>query len=140
MQLVVLIAALAISTPLLGGYMARVYDPSLGRPLGDRFFSAIERPIYRVCGIDPEGERRWTTYAFSVLAFSLMSLLILYAQLRLQGARQSQADGGRRQPADDVDASGRQHGGQGGPLRAGRLRHLRGVDHGYVHRRRQLRP
>jgi K+-transporting ATPase ATPase A chain len=84
-QLVVLIGALAISTPLLGGYMARVYDPALGRPLGDRFFSAVERPIYRVCGIDPEGDQRWTTYAFSVLAFSLVSLLILYAQLRLQG-------------------------------------------------------
>jgi K+-transporting ATPase ATPase A chain len=84
-ELAVLIAAIAISTPLLGGYLAKIYDPTLGRPRGDRFFSAIEAPIYRVCGIDPEGEQRWSVYALSLLAFSLVSVLILYAQLRLQG-------------------------------------------------------
>jgi K+-transporting ATPase ATPase A chain len=84
-ELLVLIATIAAATPLLGGYMAKVYDPTLGRPLGDRVFSAIERPIYRVCRIDPESEQRWNTYALSLLAFSLVSLLILYAQLRLQG-------------------------------------------------------
>src|SRR5581483_2928329 len=52
---------------------------------GDRVFGWIERPIYRFCRIDPDGEQRWTTYAYSLLAFSLVSVLILYAQLRLQG-------------------------------------------------------
>jgi K+-transporting ATPase ATPase A chain len=85
LELVALIVAIAISTPLLGSYMAKIYDPTLGKPFGDRVFSAIERPIFRICGIDPEGEQRWTTYAYSVLAFSLVSVLILYAQLRLQG-------------------------------------------------------
>jgi K+-transporting ATPase ATPase A chain len=84
-ELVALIVALAITSPILGSYMAKIYDPSLGRPFGDRVFSAIERPIFRVCGIDPESEQRWTTYAYSLLAFSLVSVLILYAQLRLQG-------------------------------------------------------
>jgi K+-transporting ATPase ATPase A chain len=84
-ELLILIAALALTTPLLGGYMAKVYDPSLGKPRGDRFFSAVERPIYRVCGINPDGEQRWTVYAISVLAFSFVSVLVLYAQLRLQG-------------------------------------------------------
>jgi K+-transporting ATPase ATPase A chain len=85
LELGVLIAALAISTPLLGAYMAKVYDPSLGRPAGDRVFSAVERPIYRLCRIDPESEQRWSVYALSLLAFSLVSVLILYVQLRLQG-------------------------------------------------------
>ncbi|MDQ6613790.1 MAG: potassium-transporting ATPase subunit KdpA [Actinomycetota bacterium] len=84
-ELAALIVALGISAPLIGAYLARIYDPSLGRPLGDRVFSAVERPIFRLCGIDPEGEQRWTTYAYSLLAFSLVSVLILYAQLRLQG-------------------------------------------------------
>ena len=84
-ELLLLIAAVAITTPLLGGYMAKVYDPPSGKPRGDRFFSAIERPIYRLCGINPEGEQRWTIYALSLLAFSFVSVLILYAQLRLQG-------------------------------------------------------
>jgi K+-transporting ATPase ATPase A chain len=48
-------------------------------------FAAIERPIFRVCRIDPESEQRWNIYALSLLAFSLVSVLVLYAQLRLQG-------------------------------------------------------
>jgi potassium-transporting ATPase potassium-binding subunit len=84
-ELLALIATLGVGSPILGAYLAKIYDPSLGRPFGDRVFSAIERPIFRVCGIDPEGEQRWTTYAYSLLAFSLVSVLILYAQLRLQG-------------------------------------------------------
>ncbi len=85
LELAALIVALAISTPVIGSYMAKVYDPSLGRPFGDRVFSAVERPIFRICGIDPEGEQRWTTHAFSLLAFSFVSVVVLYAQLRLQG-------------------------------------------------------
>jgi K+-transporting ATPase ATPase A chain len=85
LELLVIVAAVAITTPILGGYMAKVYDPSLGRPLGDRIFSAVERPIYRICRVDPESEQRWSTYTISLLAFSMVSLLILYAQLRLQG-------------------------------------------------------
>ena len=45
----------------------------------------MERLIYRVCGVDEKTEQRWTTYALSLLAFSLASVVILYAQLRLQG-------------------------------------------------------
>ena len=69
LELVFYIAILAVFCPIFGGYMAKVYDPSLGRPFGDRVFSKVERPIYRICGIDPEGEQRWTTYAYSLLAF-----------------------------------------------------------------------
>ncbi|MBV8958991.1 MAG: potassium-transporting ATPase subunit KdpA, partial [Actinobacteria bacterium] len=32
-----------------------------------------------------DGEQRWTVYALSLLAFSLVSVLVLYLQLRLQG-------------------------------------------------------
>ena len=85
-ELAALIVAVGLSTPVLGTYLARVYGPaSTGRRPGDRVFLAIERPIYRLCGIDEDGEQRWTTYATSMLAFSVVSMLILYLQLRLQG-------------------------------------------------------
>jgi potassium-transporting ATPase potassium-binding subunit len=84
-ELGLLIVAIGVTTPLLGGYMAKVFDPTLGRPRGDRVLSAIERPIYRLCRIDPDSEQRWNIYALSLLAFSLVSVLVLYAQLRLQG-------------------------------------------------------
>ncbi|MDP9336316.1 MAG: potassium-transporting ATPase subunit KdpA [Actinomycetota bacterium] len=82
-QLLVLIALLAISTPLLGNYMAKVYGGK--RAPGDRVFRPVERVIYRLCGVDPDSEQRWQTYAISLLAFSFASVLVLYAQLRLQG-------------------------------------------------------
>ena len=37
-----------------------------------------------MCRVDPEQEQRWTVYAFSVLAFSVVGLLLLYAMQRLQ--------------------------------------------------------
>ncbi len=90
LQVLVVVAALAVSTPLLGTYMARVYTD--GRSAGHRLFHAIERPIYRICGVDEDSEQRWQTYALSLLAFSLVSLLVLYAQLRLQGHLPFNAD------------------------------------------------
>ncbi|GAC1368405.1 MAG: potassium-transporting ATPase subunit KdpA [Actinomycetota bacterium] len=82
-QLGALIVALAICAPLIGRYLAKVHGG--GKAPGDRIFGPVERAVYRVCGIDPEGEQHWKVYAFSLLAFSLVSLLLLYAQLRLQG-------------------------------------------------------
>jgi K+-transporting ATPase ATPase A chain len=81
-QLAVLVAALAVSIPLLGGYMAKVYGG--GKAPGDRVFRPVERLVYRLCRVDPEQEQRWTVYAFSVLAFSVVGLVLLYAMQRLQ--------------------------------------------------------
>jgi K+-transporting ATPase ATPase A chain len=83
-QLVFLIALLAVSTPLLGNYLAQVYGG--GKASGDRVFAPIERFIYRICRVDPEREQRWTTYAYALLAFSFVSGAVLYFQLRLQGS------------------------------------------------------
>src|ERR1035437_455284 len=79
---IILIAMLAISTPLLGSYMAKVFQNK--KSPGDRFFKPVERLVYRITGVNPEGEQRWTTYAISVLAFSLVSVLVLYGMQRLQ--------------------------------------------------------
>ena len=87
-QLLALIALLAISTPLLGSYMAKVYATTSDGPAkapGDRVFRPIERLIYRATGVNENSEQRWTTYAISLLAFSFASVIVLYAQLRLQG-------------------------------------------------------
>jgi K+-transporting ATPase ATPase A chain len=82
-ELLVLIALLAISTPLLGNYMAKVFGGK--KAPGDRVFLPIERGIYRLTGVDPDSEQRWQTYALSLLAFSFVSVVVLYAQIRLQG-------------------------------------------------------
>jgi K+-transporting ATPase ATPase A chain len=84
LQFVALIALVGVTAPLIGRYMARVYGDDDRPAPGDRFLLRIERPIYRICRVDPSREQRWTVYAYSVLAFGVISLLLLYLQLRIQ--------------------------------------------------------
>ncbi|MES9536559.1 MULTISPECIES: potassium-transporting ATPase subunit KdpA [unclassified Actinomadura] len=71
-----LLALAAVHVPL-GDHMYRVY--SSPRHL------RVEKALYKVMGVDPEVEQTWGVYARSVLAFSLVSVLVLYGLQRLQG-------------------------------------------------------
>jgi potassium-transporting ATPase potassium-binding subunit len=76
-----LVVVVALAKPL-GVYMARIYE---GQPAFlNRVGAPFERLIYRVCGIDPAQEMRWTQYAFAALWFGLAGLLAAYALQRLQ--------------------------------------------------------
>ncbi|HEY7235273.1 MAG TPA: potassium-transporting ATPase subunit KdpA [Gemmatimonadaceae bacterium] len=68
---------LALTKPL-GLYMLRVYDGSMG------WLRALERPIYRICRVDPEEDQHWTRYTAGLLLFSLAGMLLTYLVLRLQ--------------------------------------------------------
>ncbi|MFO1206045.1 MAG: potassium-transporting ATPase subunit KdpA [Burkholderiales bacterium] len=74
------VVLLALAKPL-GAYMANVYE---GRSIVTRLGAPFERLLYRVCGVDPEREMRWTQYAFAMLLFNLLGLLAVYALQRLQ--------------------------------------------------------
>ena len=81
-QIVVLVVVLTLLTPLLGGYMARVYRRErvgLAYVLGP-----VERLLYRAVRVDEEDEQRWVQYARSLLLFSAASWLALYVILRTQ--------------------------------------------------------
>ncbi|WP_435123861.1 potassium-transporting ATPase subunit KdpA [Micromonospora tulbaghiae] len=71
-----LVAALVAVHRPFGDYMHRVVA-------GTRS-SRVERGIYRLVGVDPAAGQTWGVYARSVLAFSAVSLLFLYAFQRLQ--------------------------------------------------------
>jgi potassium-transporting ATPase potassium-binding subunit len=71
-----LIVALAVVYRPLGDYMARVL-------MGKRHL-AVERVVYRVGGIDPDADQTWGRYLRAVLAFSAVSVVFLYAFLRVQ--------------------------------------------------------
>ncbi|MEU8172266.1 potassium-transporting ATPase subunit KdpA [Microbispora hainanensis] len=71
-----LVVALALTHRPLGDYMYRVYS-------GTRHL-AVERLMYRLIGVRPDAEQRWSVYARSVLAFSAVSIVFLYAFQRLQ--------------------------------------------------------
>ncbi|MDT0264577.1 potassium-transporting ATPase subunit KdpA, partial [Jatrophihabitans lederbergiae] len=74
--LVTLVAALALVHKPLGDYLARMLE--------SRRHLVVERGVYKVGGIDPEADQSWSRYLRAVLAFSLVSVLFLYAFLRLQ--------------------------------------------------------
>jgi K+-transporting ATPase ATPase A chain len=73
---------LALTKPL-GLYMARVFEG--GRTFLHPLLRPLERLIYRLCGIRETSEQRWTQYAASVIAFTLVGFLFVYAIQRLQG-------------------------------------------------------
>jgi K+-transporting ATPase ATPase A chain len=85
LQLLALVACIAVSTRVLGPYLAGVFGDD-EKTYGDRLFLKVERPLYRLCGVDPSREQRWSTYAYSLLAFSAVSVLVVYAIQRLQGS------------------------------------------------------
>ncbi len=75
--LVLLVAALATVHVPLGDYMYRVYTSPR--------HSRVEKGIYRLIGVDPEAEQQWGPYARSVLVFSFVGVLALFALQLLQG-------------------------------------------------------
>jgi len=82
LQILFFLIAIALVTPLLGGYMARVF--TRGRTWLDPILRPVERLIYRLTGVDEARDMRWTEYAVALLLFSVVSMVVLYAMQRLQ--------------------------------------------------------
>jgi len=82
LQILVYAAAIAALTKPLGVFLYRVYEDEA--PPLPRLFGPLERFTYRIYGVDPRREQSWSEYAIAMLAFSLVSLLVTYALLRLQ--------------------------------------------------------
>ena len=75
-QIAVVVAALAIVHVPLGDYIARIFTSTR--------HSRVERGLYRVARVEPDADQRWTTYLLSVLAFSAVSIALLWALLSIQ--------------------------------------------------------
>ena len=75
-QAAALALVLAVLYRPLGDYMARVYTSTRD--------TKVERGLYRVMGVNPSAAQTWQAYARSVLAFSLIGVVLLYALQRLQ--------------------------------------------------------
>ena len=71
-----LILALVLVHKPLGDYMARV--------MTSKKHLRAESAVYKVGGIDAEADQTWSGYLRSVLAFSFVSVIFLYAFLRVQ--------------------------------------------------------
>jgi K+-transporting ATPase ATPase A chain len=83
-QFIVFAGVTVVTAVPIGLYMARVFGDDGKKAPGDRIFGPVERFIYRICRIDATREQRWTTYAYSLLAFSIFSFLAVYLFQRFQ--------------------------------------------------------
>jgi K+-transporting ATPase ATPase A chain len=82
LQIAFYVAVLLALVKPLGIYMARVYE---GKGFGlDRVFGPLERGFYWLCGVKPEEEMTWKTYALAMLLFNLLGLLVVYGLQRGQ--------------------------------------------------------
>ena len=72
-----LAALLALVHVPLGTWINRVFT--------DTEDWRLERLVYRIVGVDPRTEQRWTGYALSVVAFAVVSVLAPFLLLVGQG-------------------------------------------------------
>ncbi|MGB9412544.1 MAG: potassium-transporting ATPase subunit KdpA [Pseudolabrys sp.] len=82
MQIVLYCAIIVAITPVLGGYMTRVFN-------GQRtFLTPILRPVelalYGAAGVDEKSEQGWLAYTVGMLLFHIGGFLILYGLMRFQ--------------------------------------------------------
>ncbi|HEY1304410.1 MAG TPA: potassium-transporting ATPase subunit KdpA [Vicinamibacterales bacterium] len=82
LQILFFLLAVFLVTRPLGAFMARVF--SRQKTWLDPVTRPVERLVYRLTGVDETREMRWTEYAVSILLFSVVSMLVLYAMQRLQ--------------------------------------------------------
>jgi K+-transporting ATPase ATPase A chain len=68
----------ALALPL-GTYIARLMDGEFA------WAGRVERPLYRLCGIDAATEMGWLRYATALLILNGIGVLVVYALQRLQG-------------------------------------------------------
>ena len=78
----ILTVAILSTAPLLGRYIHQVYaDDQVAR---DTLLNRIERKTLSKFSVDPTSEQTWKSYALSLVAFSLVSIIFLYLLQRVQ--------------------------------------------------------
>ena len=83
LQIAFFFVLLLLAAKPLGLYMARVYERQ--KTWLDPVLGPVERLLYRLTGVNPDAEMRWTEYGAAMLIFSCATLLLSYAIQRLQG-------------------------------------------------------
>jgi potassium-transporting ATPase potassium-binding subunit len=81
-QILIYILLLALSAPLLGRYMAKVF-------MGEKHFMKpvlgwLERLVYRTCGIDQDEEMGWKKYTGALLLFNLFGFIAVFLLMFFQ--------------------------------------------------------
>ena len=82
-QFVLVIVWALILAYFLGGYLTRLIT---GRPrMFETFLSRIERPVFRIMGIDPTRSMTWKEYLFALLSMNALVGVFSFVVLLAQG-------------------------------------------------------
>ncbi len=82
LQIVVFAAIVVALTKPVGLYMNAAFTG--GKTWLDPVCKPAERLIYRLTGVDPQVETRWTSYTVALLIFNVAGIVLLFLILRLQ--------------------------------------------------------
>ena len=82
LQVVIFLALVLLLTKPVGLYMTAIFSGR--RTWLTPVFGPVERFFYRLSGINPEEEQKWTGYVISMLFFSVAGMLLLYLFERTQ--------------------------------------------------------
>jgi potassium-transporting ATPase potassium-binding subunit len=82
LQFAIYSVVLLLSVRPVGAYLARVLEGE--RTWLDPVLRPFERLIYKLSGVNAEHEMNWRQYAFAMLGFSAVTMVLTYALERLQ--------------------------------------------------------
>jgi K+-transporting ATPase ATPase A chain len=82
LQIAVYFFLILILAKPIGSYMTRVFERR--RTFMDPVMGPVERLLYKLTGVKPEEEMRWTEYLVAILLFSAVTCLMTYVVERLQ--------------------------------------------------------
>ena len=83
LTLVVYFVILVAAAYPLGRLLARLVASDFG--VNSKFIRGVESPVWRLAGIDPARDMRWTEYAIGLIAFNALGTVAVYALQRIQG-------------------------------------------------------
>src|SRR6266487_4084640 len=82
LQVAIFLLIVLLLTRPVGLYLYKIFNGE--RTWLSPVFVPVERFFYRLSGINPEEEQKWTGYMISVLIFSVVGMLLLYLLERTQ--------------------------------------------------------
>ncbi len=82
LQFAIYSIVLLLLTRPVGMYLAHVLEGE--RTWLDPVLRPVERGIYKLCGVRADAEMNWREYAYAMLGFSAVTLVLTYAVERLQ--------------------------------------------------------
>jgi K+-transporting ATPase ATPase A chain len=81
-QIILYCAIIVALTPVLGGYMTRVFNGE--RTILAPVLRPVEAALYRAGGVNEKSEQGWLAYTIGMLLFHVGGFVILYALMRFQ--------------------------------------------------------